>query len=92
MADETKNQTADSSSPPEQEQPFLSHLIELRDRLMRMVMVLGVLFLGLLYFANDLYALISRPVMKYLPNGKMLAIDVITALFANIDFVCIATH
>jgi sec-independent protein translocase protein TatC len=89
MADETNNQTADST--PEQEQPFLSHLIELRDRLMRMVMVLGVLFLGLLYFANDLYALISHPVMKYLPNGKMLAIDVITPIFTPMKLALLAS-
>lgn len=88
MTDETTNQTPDSSS--EQELPFLSHLIELRDRLMRVVIVVGLLFLVLLYFANDLYSLISHPVMKYLPSGKMLAIDVITPIFTPMKLALLA--
>lgn len=76
MADETKNQTADS----EQELPLLSHLFELRDRLLRIVIVVSLIFLVLFYFANDLYAIVAEPLMKYLP-GKMLAIDVISPIF-----------
>jgi len=37
------------------EQTFVSHLIELRDRLLRIVMAVLVIFLGLFAFANDIY-------------------------------------
>jgi len=79
MTDETTNQAADSDG--QEEQPFLSHLIELRDRLMRILIVVSLIFVVLFYFANDLYSIIAHPLLKYLPNGKMLAIDVITPIF-----------
>jgi len=85
MADETKNQTAE----PEQELPFLSHLFELRDRLLRIVLVVSLIFLVLFYFANDLYALVAEPLMKYLP-GKMLAIDVISPIFTPMKLALVA--
>lgn len=79
MTDKTKNQ-ADNASQT-QEQPFIAHLIELRDRLLRVVIVVGLLFIPLFYFANDLYAWLSEPLLRYLPGGRMLAIDVITPIF-----------
>lgn len=79
MTDKTKNQ-ADSAGQT-QEQPFIAHLIELRDRLLRVVIVVGLLFIPLFYFANDLYAWLSEPLLRYLPGGRMLAIDVITPIF-----------
>jgi len=79
MTDETTNQAADGGG--QEEQPFLSHLIELRDRLMRILIVVSLIFAVLFYFANDLYSIIAHPLLKYLPNGKMLAIDVITPIF-----------
>jgi sec-independent protein translocase protein TatC len=88
MADETKNQQAET--PPEHEQPFITHLIELRDRLLRVVIVVGLIFMVLFYFANDLYALISQPLLKYLPSGKMLAIDVITPIFTPMKLALVA--
>lgn len=78
MTEKTTNQTANES---ETEQPFLSHLFELRDRLLRIVIVVGLIFVVLFYFSNDLYALLADPLLKYLPSGKMLAIDVITPIF-----------
>lgn len=79
MTDKTKNQ-ADNAGQT-QEQPFVSHLIELRDRLLRVVIVVGLVFIPLFYFANDLYAWLSEPLLRYLPGGRMLAIDVITPIF-----------
>ena len=88
MTDEAKNQTADSAS--EHELPFLSHLIELRDRLLRVVIVVTLIFAVLFYFANDLYSLIAQPLLKYLPNGKMIAIDVITPIFTPMKLALVA--
>ena len=89
MADETKNQTDESA--PELEQPFLSHLFELRDRLLRVVLVVSLIFVVLFYFANDLYSIIAHPLLKYLPSGKMLAIDVITPIFTPMKLALVAS-
>lgn len=62
---------------PEVEQPFISHLVELRDRLLRAVLVVLVIFLGLFYFANDIYALLAEPLLAHLPEGgSMIATEV----------------
>jgi sec-independent protein translocase protein TatC len=62
---------------PLQEQPFISHLIELRDRLMRMLLAVLVIFLALFPFGNDIYVFIADPLMKVLPEGtSMIATQV----------------
>jgi len=59
------------------EMPFLSHLIELRDRLLRAVLTILVLFLCLFPFANDIYTLLAAPLMSHLPAGaSMIATEV----------------
>ncbi len=59
------------------EQPFVAHLIELRDRLLRVVMVVGAIFIVLFPFANDLYIMVATPLMAHLPAGtSMIATDV----------------
>ncbi|CAI8908925.1 twin-arginine translocase subunit TatC [Methylocaldum szegediense] len=59
------------------EQPFISHLVELRDRLLRCIFVVLFVFLSMAYFANDIYAYLAGPLMKHLPPGsQMIAIDV----------------
>jgi len=69
--------TKPNEYPPPQEQPFLAHLIELRDRLLRVILVILVVFLCLFYFANDLYTLLAEPLLRYMPKGgSMIATDV----------------
>jgi sec-independent protein translocase protein TatC len=59
------------------EMPFLAHLIELRDRLLRSVLVVLVLFLCLFPFANTLFAFLAEPLLRHLPEGgSMLATEV----------------
>lgn len=58
---------------------FLSHLIELRDRLLRCLLAIGVAFVPAAFFSADLYDLLARPVMGALPEGsRMIATGVIT--------------
>ncbi len=60
------------------EDTFISHLIELRDRLLRMVIVVGVVFVCLFPFASELYDLLAYPLMRALPEGsKMIATGVV---------------
>ena len=75
---------ADHNLPPEDgdELPFISHLIELRDRLLRIVLVVVVIFLGLVPFANWLFTQLAGPLMAHLPEGSsMVAIDVASPFF-----------
>jgi sec-independent protein translocase protein TatC len=69
----------------EREQSFLSHLVELRARLLRAVIaVLGV-FVCLIPFANKIYAVLAQPLLSKLPAGaQMVAIDVASPFFAPI--------
>lgn len=61
-----------------QEETFISHLVELRDRLLRCVVAVVVVFLCLFYWAKDLYTLLARPLLAALPQGgQMIATDVV---------------
>ncbi len=56
---------------------FMSHLIELRDRLLRIVLAILLIFLCLFYWANDIYTYLAEPLTRHLPEGsQMIAIDV----------------
>jgi sec-independent protein translocase protein TatC len=61
------------------EDTFVSHLMELRDRLLRSLISIALVFLVLFPFANDLYDLLAYPLMRTLPEGsKMIATGVVT--------------
>lgn len=65
------------------QQPFLAHLLELRDRLLRMVVAVLLIFLCLFYFANQIYEYVSTPLQAMLPeNSTMIATDVASPFFA----------
>lgn len=67
----------------DQEQPLVAHLVELRQRVMRMLLVVLVVFLALFYFANDIYTYLSAPLTALLPEGtSMIATDVTSPFFA----------
>jgi len=62
---------------PDVEQPFLTHLIELRDRLLRIVLVVVAVFVVLLPFQNHIYTYLATPLMAHLPEGaSMIATEV----------------
>lgn len=61
------------------EDTFISHLMELRDRLMRSLFAIGIVFVCLFPWASELYDLLATPMMRTLPEGsKMIATGVIT--------------
>ncbi len=56
---------------------LMSHLVELRDRVVRMVLAVLIIFLGLFYWANEIYIYLAEPLTRHLPDGaNMIAIDV----------------
>lgn len=61
---------------------FIAHLIELRKRLMRSIIVLLLAFICLFPFSSRLYALLAKPLLAKLPKGgQMIATDVTTPFF-----------
>ncbi len=63
------------------EESFISHLVELRDRLLRSLIAIGVVFGGLCLYPGpgEIYDLLALPLTQTLPEGaKMVAIGVIT--------------
>ncbi|HET9049773.1 MAG TPA: twin-arginine translocase subunit TatC [Chiayiivirga sp.] len=61
----------------DKEQSLIGHLVELRSRLLRAVVAVMVVFLGLVPFANRIYAFIAAPSRGHLPEAAtMVAIDV----------------
>lgn len=65
------------SSDDDLEQPFISHLMELRERLLRMILAIAVAFVVLFPFANEIYTLVAAPIRAHLPEGaSMIATQV----------------
>ncbi|MCA3211190.1 MAG: twin-arginine translocase subunit TatC [Burkholderiales bacterium] len=68
-----------ASAATGEEQSFISHLVELRQRLVRAALAVLVVFLCLTPFMKPIFDLLSRPMMVALPEGtKLLATGVIT--------------
>nr|VFJ51758.1 MAG: Sec-independent protein translocase TatC [Candidatus Kentron sp. DK] len=73
------------------EMPFVAHLIELRDRILRSLAAVLVVLLGLVPFANDLYEWLSAPLLRYLPEGtSMIATEVASPFFAPFKLAIVA--
>ena len=54
------------------EDSFISHLIEMRDRLLRAVIAVVLIFICLFPWAQDIYALLARPLLAALPKGGQM--------------------
>jgi sec-independent protein translocase protein TatC len=64
------------------EEGFVSHLVELRDRLVRAVIAVIAAFLSLVYWAPDIYSMLATPMIESLPAGSsMIATDVTAPFF-----------
>ncbi|MCF7990204.1 MAG: twin-arginine translocase subunit TatC [Thiohalocapsa sp.] len=55
-----------------EDQPFISHLMELRDRLLHMVVAILLVFLVLFPFANEIYTFVAEPIRAQLPEGSQM--------------------
>ncbi|MEC5386712.1 twin-arginine translocase subunit TatC [Uliginosibacterium sp. H3] len=73
------------------EDSFLSHLVELRNRLIRAVAAIVVVFLCLMPWASNIYDLLALPMLQALPEGtKMIATGVITPFFVPVKITLMA--
>lgn len=73
-----KNSTEDSGL----HETFLSHLFELRDRVIKSALAILVVFVSLVYWAPDIFHLFAQPLLEALPaGGKMIVTDVTGSFF-----------
>jgi sec-independent protein translocase protein TatC len=56
----------------DQAQPLVEHLTELRDRLLRALLAVLLIFLGMYGFANEIYTFVSEPLRQFLPEGSTM--------------------
>ena len=65
------------------EMPLVEHLLELRNRLLKMVLAVVICFAAIYPFANELYLWLSEPIRSLLPIGQtMIATDITSPFFA----------
>lgn len=70
------NQTTDPDQD-DQALPLVAHLTELRNRLLKCVLAVLIVFIGLFPFANEIYFFVSEPLRVLLPEGtSMIATEV----------------
>lgn len=80
-----------SNSTEDREQPFIAHLVELRDRLIRCIAVVIVVFAAMSFKANEIYALLAGPLTRHLPEGAhMIAIGVASPFLAPMKVTLVA--
>ncbi len=81
---------SDAESDPGQ--PLVAHLTELRDRLLRCILTILAITLGLMFFANDIYAFVAAPLNRYLPEGStMIATEVASTFLAPFKLVLVVS-
>ncbi|ENX3948282.1 Sec-independent protein translocase subunit TatC [Photobacterium damselae] len=79
-------------STVEETQPLFSHLLELRNRILRSLLSVLVVFLCLVWFSNDIYTFLSAPLVERMPAGAtMIATDVASPFFAPIKLTLVTS-
>lgn len=82
MTTSTDSKATDNKDSVEQEMPLMSHLLELRNRLLKIVISVFVIFFSLFYWATDLYYILAKPLLAVIPNSSsMIATDVLANFF-----------
>ena len=75
----TQNNSTEDSGLQES---FLSHLFELRDRIIKAALAIIVVFVSLVYWAPDIFHFFSQPLLDSLPSGgKMIVTDITGSFF-----------
>lgn len=76
-----------ANSTPQHEQGLVGHLIELRTRLLRVVLSILLIFVVMAPFANQLYAMLAAPLMATMPEGtSMIATEVASPFLTPFKF------
>lgn len=74
-------------SDADREQPFISHLVELRSRLLRIVIGILAVFVAMSPFSNPIYTALAGPLTRHMPaQSSMIAIDVLSPFLTPLKF------
>ena len=65
----------------QQEETFFSHLVELRDRIIKASLAVLIVFLSMVYWAPDIFHLLADPMIKALPEGSHMIVTDVTGSF-----------
>ena len=80
------------SNTTDDSQPLITHLVELRNRLLRCVICILVVFVALVYFSNDIYHFVAAPLTAVMPKGAtMIATNIQTPFFTPIKLTAIVS-
>ena len=75
------------------QETFMSHLFELRDRVVKSAIAVIVVFVSLVYWAPDIFHLFAKPMLDALPaGGKMIVTDVTGSFFVPMKVTMLYTH
>lgn len=72
------------------QQPLLTHLVELRTRLVRSALVFLVGFAASFFFSGDLYDFLVAPLAQAAPGGKLITIGVVSPFFLQLKIAALA--
>ena len=76
---EEQNQNAEDQAVDDVELSLMDHLVELRDRLLRMILAILIVFVGLFAFSEEIFSLTAEPLLNLMPEGtSMIATGVTT--------------
>lgn len=70
---------------------LVSHLLEIRKRLLRTLIVVAAIFLLLLTFSQNIYAMLAQPLLQHLPQGNFMIATAVTSSFLTplkLTFIC----
>ena len=78
---ENKTKQEDLSEGDQREQTLMDHLIELRDRLLRMVLAILIMFVALFAFSEDIFTIAAQPLLNLMPEGTSMIATGVTSPF-----------
>ena len=76
-----ENETNQDDLQDQQEQTLMDHLIELRDRLLHMVLAILVVFVALFAFSEDIFSIAAEPLLNLMPEGTSMIATGVTSPF-----------
>jgi sec-independent protein translocase protein TatC len=83
---------SNSDETEDQPKPLVAHLTELRDKLLRSLLAILIVFLCLFAFANEINAFVSEPLRAILPEGAtMIATDVASPFLTPFKLTMVAS-
>lgn len=65
----------------EKEQTLMDHLVELRDRLLHMVLAILIVFVALFAFSEDIFTVVAQPLLSLMPEGTSMIATGVTSPF-----------